>query len=276
MEPPTTHSIDTVIPVAPFATGWQTGLLRPQRIKLLSLSPAAAVPGVASMAINPVKLRTTSYRFPELPGWLTAPADKHTAPLADAAGSPGEKLSEKPDAQSGERAEEPPGNPPGVPPSSLTRIRPPSDVIKLEDRLYYLLQPALETDVARRRAGVSLSSVPLSIGRGCVLVSAGGGGARRRNGLGQDDAGDHRRAAAAARRRSSPRAADLPQAAGDQLAARVCPVGAGNAADGDRRGPRPPPLAMAVGRRSRESWPTTNCCIATGRCSRTNTWNSTW
>ena len=44
-----------------------------------------------------------------------------------------------------------------MPPATRTRIRPPQDVIKLEDRLYYLLQPALETVLGGQVAGVSRS-----------------------------------------------------------------------------------------------------------------------
>lgn len=36
------------------------------------------------------------------------------------------------------------GRPDGSPPAARTRLRPPSDVVRLEDRLYYLLQPPLE------------------------------------------------------------------------------------------------------------------------------------
>ena len=39
-----------------------------------------------------------------------------------------------------------------------TRIQPPDDVIKLEDRLYFVLQPSLETLIVRQVAGVSVRS----------------------------------------------------------------------------------------------------------------------
>lgn len=126
--PPVVQSMQPAIPVAAFATGWQTGLLRPQRVKLLSLAVDSPVPGVASMAMGGLKLRTSSFRFPELPGW------QKPAPAAPAANSP-----------PGEQRPLAGAAPAGSPPPALTRLRPPQDVIKLEDRLYYLLQPALET-----------------------------------------------------------------------------------------------------------------------------------
>ena len=49
-----------------------------------------------------------------------------------------------------------------------TRIKPPGDVIKLEDRLEYLLQPPLEALLAERSLE-SLPAVSLSIGRRRLL-----------------------------------------------------------------------------------------------------------
>ena len=43
-------------------------------------------------------------------------------------------------------------------PKSRTTVKPPGDVIKLEDRLYYVLQPPLETLVQSRLAARSRSS----------------------------------------------------------------------------------------------------------------------
>ncbi len=130
MEPLTTHRVETTIGVQPFATGWQTGLLRPQRIKTVSLSAAASPPGVVSLAIGSSKLKTMSYRFAELDGWRsTVAAAEMPAPAGAAPAAPVSGSDVLPAAASGTR----------------TRIRPPGDVIKLEDRLYYLLQPALET-----------------------------------------------------------------------------------------------------------------------------------
>ncbi len=66
-------------------------------------------------------MQVRSYTFPELPDWCDPPAstDGKTAPLRIAKEQ--------------------------TPAKRRTRILPPSDIIKLQDRLYYLLQPSLET-----------------------------------------------------------------------------------------------------------------------------------
>ena len=51
----------------------------------------------------------------------------------------------------------------GVRKLSITRIRPPEDVIKLEDRLNYLLQPPLEALLSDRELAMPLAAVPLSV-----------------------------------------------------------------------------------------------------------------
>lgn len=81
-------------------------------------------PGVASLPIRPPKLKLRSFYFPQAGAWR-------------------EKFA---DAKSPERV--PPGDSSGAKgrmPSSQTRIAPPNDVVKLEDRLAYVLQPPLET-----------------------------------------------------------------------------------------------------------------------------------
>ena len=99
-------------------------------------------------------------------------------------------------------------------------------------------------------ARFSVQAVSLSVrGRG-VSLSARRRGAGRRNGAGQNDAGDHGDALAASLGEMRSVLLGLPQAAGDQLAARVCPVGAGVAGRGDRRGSSQAALAMAAGRRA--------------------------
>ena len=90
-------------------------------------------------------------------------------------------------------------------------------------------------DVALRLgAAFSVCAVSLSVRGDRLFVSAGGGGVGRRNGPGQDDASDHGDPDVDSCRRSAQRAARLPEAAGDQLAARIRPVGPRAAAHRDR------------------------------------------
>ena len=71
--------------------------------------------------------KTLGFTFPESPAWLA------------------------PDLEKGKRSPEQPVPPPSSTPAAerpkplFTRIKPPSDLVKLEDRLYYVLQPPLES-----------------------------------------------------------------------------------------------------------------------------------
>ena len=102
-----------------------------------------------------------------------------------------------------------------------TRIKPPGDVIKLEDRLHYILQPSLESLLAERSLAMPFRPFPFPVRGRRLPLSAARGDPGRRDGPGKDHAGDHGHPPAAPPRRSAKRAAGLPQAAGDQLAARV-------------------------------------------------------
>lgn len=80
-----------------------------------------------AIRIQSLKIRTTGFQFPESPAWQL-PANQ--APEAGASAG----------------TEPKPGRvkPPKPRPTKPTRIKPPADVVKLQDRLYYLLQPPLE------------------------------------------------------------------------------------------------------------------------------------
>ena len=108
---------DLAIPTEVFTTGWNTALRRPPAIEIADPSCLGFGPvKVASLPIRPPSIPVFSCVFPESP----VPAMPVSSPSKE--GRP------KPDAR----------------PQSLTRLRPPSDVVKLQDRLYYLLQPPLE------------------------------------------------------------------------------------------------------------------------------------
>jgi SNF2 family DNA or RNA helicase len=103
--------------------------LGPPHVESSNLSVIS--PKAVALKIPRIAPKATSFTFPEAPAWAhrpesmpgKLPAGKSTA--ADTRGpSEGESCPQKP---------------------TITRIRPPGDVIKLEDRLYYVLQPPLET-----------------------------------------------------------------------------------------------------------------------------------
>ena len=88
---------------------------------------ALAAPGIVSLPIRPTPPKVRSFFFPQGAAWCelqkaTATAASNTAETPGAA--PGTKSAAA---------------------ASITRIAPPADVVKLEDRLYYVLQPPLET-----------------------------------------------------------------------------------------------------------------------------------
>ncbi len=112
------------IGVSHFVTGWQSQLARGTSPKLQSLAIAACKPTVLSRPAGKAKVAIQSFRFTgssavSLPRYLKTPR----------------QISEKP-ARVTTRVSAP-----------LTRIKLPGDCLKLADRLYYVLQPALETIV---------------------------------------------------------------------------------------------------------------------------------
>lgn len=80
-------------------------------------------PHVATLRPSEIPVRVRSFIFPEAPSWSKAST---TAPAKVTPSVPK----------------------PSPAPSNRTRMKPPRDVIKLEDRLYYLLQPPLESLVS--------------------------------------------------------------------------------------------------------------------------------
>ncbi len=123
--PLATRSADLSLSVALFNSGWSAAISRPAKIQTSTTALGAATPGVVSLSISGLRPKVTSFRFP-------AVAAAPIRPAAAPAGSPGPAPTGAESAKS-------------TAPIRLTRIKPPGDIIKLEDRMYYLLQPALET-----------------------------------------------------------------------------------------------------------------------------------
>lgn len=92
-------------------------------------------PAVISLELQPARGRTPD---PSIPVWSVRFPQPREAGFAKPAGQVASR-EEHPAGARGNNVPQPPSRPAGP-----TRLRPPGDVIKLEDRLYYLLQPPLE------------------------------------------------------------------------------------------------------------------------------------
>ncbi|MGD0898535.1 MAG: DEAD/DEAH box helicase [Thermoguttaceae bacterium] len=123
---PDAREVDLRLPATPQATGWNEVLARPLGIEVSTIAVEVPPPRVVSISIHRPALVVRSFRFPEpVEETAVAAAPSHPSHPCQRGASPAAKLPSHP--------------------SSATRIRPPQDVIKLEDRLHYLLQPPLET-----------------------------------------------------------------------------------------------------------------------------------
>lgn len=98
-----------------------------------SLHPS--LPKAIPIALNCPLPKTIGFSFPESPHWL-----KPTPPSLDAPNKP-EKNQPEENNQDSEEASQP------ASPPKRTRLTPPKDLIRLEDRLYFVLQPPLESIV---------------------------------------------------------------------------------------------------------------------------------
>ncbi len=120
---PEVASATLQVPVSIFATGWAALLNRSPKIQVKQVPTEQPKPKVASVRLRHQPLKLQSFTFPESPAWQDAaprPVKKDRPPASD-------------DPARGK---------------TRTRIAPPGDVIKLQDRLYYVLQPSLESLVA--------------------------------------------------------------------------------------------------------------------------------
>ncbi len=105
-----------------FATGWNAAVRRAVRVKVSDCSLNCKPPRAKSVDFSAGEIKTSGVMFHQSPVLETLPLASRT-PTKQAARLSG-------DANS---------------PDKRTRIKPPKDTVKLEDRLFYLLQPPLET-----------------------------------------------------------------------------------------------------------------------------------
>jgi SNF2 family DNA or RNA helicase len=117
--PVTASTIGVALAVEVHSGDWQAGLLCALRPELISVPLSTASSGAVSLSIVAPKLRVHSFEFPQPGTWRKPAPPPAAATPARAAAAAASSI-------------------------ARTRIKPPGDIIKLEDRLFYLLQPSLE------------------------------------------------------------------------------------------------------------------------------------
>lgn len=92
--------------------------------------------------------KTIGFAFPESPNWNKKEVpEKKESENKEPKDKPEDVVAEEDD----ESTDEEQVDAPKAPPPKITRMRPPGDLVRLEDRLYYVLQPPLETIVQSAR-----------------------------------------------------------------------------------------------------------------------------
>ena len=110
-----------------YATGWQTALKRYPEVQSQPVEWQVVPPKVVSLEVTTPEIKVIGFRFPESATWKWFEGcEANRDGAAEASGR--ERI--KPQIGKGRHA---------------TRMTAPRDIIKLEDRLYYLLQPPLES-----------------------------------------------------------------------------------------------------------------------------------
>jgi SNF2 family DNA or RNA helicase len=136
--PPAVVTCDCGLTTQPIITGWNRALERPLAIDVAMLPLPNVAPRAIQIPIRHAPIRVRSFDFPEPAEEQRNYRDPHDSIRAaqrDDHGLTGGK-------------------------SHGTRIRPPVDVIKLEDRLQYLLQPPLEALLSDRELGMPFRPFP--------------------------------------------------------------------------------------------------------------------
>jgi SNF2 family DNA or RNA helicase len=128
-------SCDFRFNVEPIVTGWNRALERPLAIDVATVPLVAAAPRAIQVPIRRTSIRLRSFQFPE-PGETPRATPTAAAPAVSVPAAGGGLT------------------------RHVTRIRPPDDVIKLEDRLSYLLQPPLEALLSDRELAMPFRPFP--------------------------------------------------------------------------------------------------------------------
>jgi len=119
---PVVDSVDLDVPVNVYPTGWGASISRPPKISVRRAVTEFSKPRVVPVRLRTPPIKAMGFTFPESPAW-TESARGTTKPAQDQPVASQKKPSQK----------------------KPTRIAPPNDIIKLQDRLYYVLQPSLES-----------------------------------------------------------------------------------------------------------------------------------
>lgn len=126
---PAVSSVDLALDAVPFVTGWNRALSRPSVVESRQIDIGGPRPRVVSVPIVSAPIRVQTFVF-DAPSEPTEPAPAAAAPRSFDPPAPNRRR-----LQIG---------------GGSTRVKPPRDVIKLEDRLRYILQPSLEGLLAER------------------------------------------------------------------------------------------------------------------------------
>lgn len=122
-------AVELSFDVREMETPFASALAECPPLSVESLMLGGERPKAITLKIPRTSPRVISFTFPEAPTWMQGPLAGPKKPSAP-----------EPPASADAAAEMP-----ATADKKLTRIKPPGDVIKLEDRLYYVLQPPLET-----------------------------------------------------------------------------------------------------------------------------------
>ena len=128
---------ETLLPgVEIFPMGWQKALRRAPAVKAQEIAWQVDVPAVLTVPANPPKVKVLGFVFPESASWDSfARKTDIEEPTESKLGGSGKVSGSKKYGKASQS-------------KGRTRVLPPRDIIKLEDRLYYLLQPPLESIAA--------------------------------------------------------------------------------------------------------------------------------
>jgi SNF2 family DNA or RNA helicase len=116
------------------STGMSAALARVPKIGIETAALKGEPPKTMALKLSRGAVQVKSFSFPEAPGWMQSRVDSIAKPQAVGGSEKKEALAE--------------GEPQEKETKKCTRIKPPRDIIKLEDRLYYVLQPPLESLVS--------------------------------------------------------------------------------------------------------------------------------
>jgi SNF2 family DNA or RNA helicase len=133
---PEVVSSDFRLTTEPLITGWNRALEHPVAIEVTVVPLSMAAPRAIQIPIRRASIRVRSFEFiePDETPRTVSPASDASAGQAQADG--------------------------GACKLNITRIRPPEDVIRLEDRLHYLLQPPLESLLSDRELAMPFQPFP--------------------------------------------------------------------------------------------------------------------